>query len=172
MFIRLGLSESSEITGLECRFHVYNEEENVDMKELFGMPKCKLDQLEEKYSKLKKNDERKFKMVLLLFIEFVLLGNDKKKFVSNLPLSLLKDMDAFNSYSWGRLVFNKTLDNLRDCEPTKYRASGNYCLSGFPLAFQVCFWFSIYVPLVWLYLLFLLWFTSLVCLLFIHFPLV
>ncbi len=95
----------------------------------------------------------RLKITLLYFLEGVLLSADPKTNVSPLHLSMVDDLDMFNSYPWGTEVYDTTLDSLRGKDLVeKYRerlrkpphkqlpdVKETYTLYGFPFAFQVSF---------------------------------
>ena len=52
------------------------------------------------------------KIALLYFLEGVLLGADPKRNVSTFHMSMVDDLDMFNSYPWGTVVYDTTVDSL------------------------------------------------------------
>ena len=89
------------------------------------------------------------KIALLYFLEVVHLGADPKKNVLTFHMSMIDDLDMFNSYHWGTVVYNTTIDSLRGNDMVeKYREhlrkpphkqlpdiKETYTLNGFPFAF-------------------------------------
>ena len=53
------------------------------------------------------------KIALFYFLEGVLLGVDPKRNMLMFHMSMVDDLDMFNSYPWGFDLFDTTLDNLR-----------------------------------------------------------
>ena len=93
------------------------------------------------------------KIAFLYFLEGVLLGAEPKRNVSKFHMSIVHDLDMFNSYPWGTVVYDTTIDSLRGkdmaekyCErlrkpPHKHLSDvkETYTLYGFPFSFQVSF---------------------------------
>ena len=93
------------------------------------------------------------KIALLYFLEGVLLGADPKRNVSTFHMSVVDDLDMFNSYPWGTVVYDTTVDSLGGKDMAeKYRerlrkpphkqlpdVKETYTLYGFPFACQVSF---------------------------------
>ena len=52
------------------------------------------------------------KIALLYFLEGVLLGADPKRNVSMFHMSIVDDLDMVNSYPWGTVVYDTTVDSL------------------------------------------------------------
>ncbi|KAL5546516.1 hypothetical protein UlMin_006203 [Ulmus minor] len=91
------------------------------------------------------------KIALLYFLEGVLLGADPKRNVSMFHMSMVDDLDMFNSYPWGTVVYDTTVDSLGGKDMAeKYRerlrkpphkqlpdVKETYTLYGFPFAFQI-----------------------------------
>ena len=62
------------------------------------------------------------KIALLYFLEGVLLDADPKRNVSTFHMSMVDDLDMFNSYPWGTVVYDTTIDSLRGKDMAeKYR---------------------------------------------------
>ena len=53
------------------------------------------------------------KMALMLFANNILFGQDYKRQVTYWLMTLVKDIDAFNSFPWGHYVFKMTLHYIR-----------------------------------------------------------
>ena len=52
------------------------------------------------------------KIALFYFLEGVLLGADPKRNVSTFHMSVVDDLDMFNSYPWGTMVYDTTINSL------------------------------------------------------------
>ncbi|KAL5564622.1 hypothetical protein UlMin_027786 [Ulmus minor] len=52
------------------------------------------------------------KIALLYFLEGVLLGADPKRNVLTFHMGMVDDLDMFNSYPWGTVVYDTTVDSL------------------------------------------------------------
>ena len=88
------------------------------------------------------------KIALVYFLESTLLSSDPKKSVSQFHLSMVDDLETFNRFPWGSVVYPATLEQLqtRDLRAkyTNYkeqlkakRKKATYTLYGFPFAFMV-----------------------------------
>ena len=80
------------------------------------------------------------KLGLLYFLECGILGKDSEKFIDIEHLSMVDNLDYFNSYPWGITSYNMTIHSLHKAFRHRDGAtntSNTYSLSGFPLAFQV-----------------------------------
>ena len=53
------------------------------------------------------------KIALLYFLEGVLLGTDPKRNVSTFHMSMVDALHMFNSYPWGIMVYDTTIDSLQ-----------------------------------------------------------
>ncbi|KAL5548822.1 hypothetical protein UlMin_004053 [Ulmus minor] len=99
-----------------------------------------------------KPQEDMLKIVLVYFLESTLVSSDPKKSVSQFHLSMVDDLETFNRFPWGSVVYPATLEQLqtRDLR-AKYanykeqlEAKGKkatYTLYGFPFAFMVSIFF-------------------------------
>ena len=78
------------------------------------------------------------KMALVLFVERFLFGADYRKIVSPWLFSLAENMEQFNSFSWGKFVFQMTLHYLKNA-PSPRPGKDHICwhFYGFPIIFQV-----------------------------------
>ncbi|KAL5563080.1 hypothetical protein UlMin_032827 [Ulmus minor] len=64
----------------------------------------------------------RMKIALLYFLEGVILGADPKRNVSTFHMSMVDDLDMFNSYHWGTVVYDTTVDSLQGKDMAeKYR---------------------------------------------------
>ena len=61
-----------------------------------------------------KHREDPLKMALILFVERFLFGADYRKTVSPWLFTLAEDIEQFNSFSWGKFVFQITLYYLNN----------------------------------------------------------
>ncbi|XP_038685537.1 uncharacterized protein LOC119985333 [Tripterygium wilfordii] len=85
-----------------------------------------------------------YKLALVYFVEYVLLGRDVKLLIDVDFLNLVDYVDEFNKYPWGTLSYKKTIQSLTNClvgRSDKFKAKQNdfewYNLLGFPWAFQL-----------------------------------
>ena len=52
------------------------------------------------------------KIALIYFLEGLLLGADPNRNVSTFHMRIVDDLDMFNSYPWGTVVYDTTVDSL------------------------------------------------------------
>ncbi|CAA7035629.1 unnamed protein product [Microthlaspi erraticum] len=163
--IRFGLPEFAAITGLPCGPFEDEYEENdttstpegkVDSvwKEIVGDdPKTTIgdiaDLFKEEKTLLSMSDDRKFKLVLILIVDGVLVATHQYPKPTPKYVSMLADIQKFLQYPWGRESFISTLTTLRpeakgkkkNPDPVaKFRAQtrgGTMRLQGFPYALQL-----------------------------------
>ncbi|KAL5547938.1 hypothetical protein UlMin_003169 [Ulmus minor] len=172
---RFSVHEFAIVTGLVCTPKPFlGLEEKLKLKarirdEYFkGATQIKVDDIQKAFRSLcdkeeggkKKKAEKekdlgtdRVKIALLYFLEGVLLGADPKRNVSTFHMSMVDDLDMFNSYPWGTVVYDTTVDSLGGKDMAeKYRerlrkpphkqqsdVKETYTLYGFPFAFQVSF---------------------------------
>ncbi|CAL2240155.1 unnamed protein product [Prunus armeniaca] len=74
--------------------------------------------LEEAFVRCTEEDDV-YKLALVYFAELVVLGRDKHLNINLNYLTLVEDLDAFNRFPWGSVLFDKTQDSLFSA-PTKY----------------------------------------------------
>ena len=82
--------------------------------------------------------EDPLKMTLVLFVERFLFGANYRKTVSLWLFSLAEDMEQFNSFPWGKFVFQMTLHYLNNApshRPGKDTIRWHFY--GFPIILQV-----------------------------------
>ena len=53
------------------------------------------------------------KIALVYFLEFILLSLDPKKLVSQQYLEMVDDLETFNRFPWGSIVYIATLEQLQ-----------------------------------------------------------
>ena len=84
--------------------------------------------------------EDPLKMALVLFVERFLFGADYRKTVSPWLFSLVEDMEQFNSFPWGKFVYQMTLHYLNNAvtSPQPGKNHVKWHLYGFPIILQVC----------------------------------
>ncbi|KAL5580193.1 hypothetical protein UlMin_012635 [Ulmus minor] len=171
---RFSIDEFAIVTGLVCTSKPFLAlEEKVKLKDRIQDEyfKCttqiKVDDIQKAFRSLcdkeeggKKKAEKekdlttdRVKITLLYFLEGVLLSADPKRNVSTFHMSMVDDLDMFNSYPWGTVVYDTTVDSLRgkdmaekylEClrkPPHKQLpdVKETYTLYGFPFTFQVSF---------------------------------
>ena len=82
--------------------------------------------------------EDPLKMALVLFVERFLFGCDYRKIVSPWLFSLVENMEQFNSFPWGKFVFQMTLHYLNNApSPRPGRDHTRWHVYGFPIILQV-----------------------------------
>ncbi|KAL5539769.1 hypothetical protein UlMin_045147 [Ulmus minor] len=170
---RFSIPEFAIVTGLVCTSKPFlGLEEKLKLKacirdEYFkGATQIKVDDIQKAFRSLCDKDEGekkkkakkekdlatdRVKIALLYFLEGVLLGADPKRNVSTFHMSTVDDLDMFNSYPWGTVVYDTTVDSLGGKDlAEKYRerlrkpphkqlpdVKETYTLYGFPFAFQI-----------------------------------
>ena len=78
------------------------------------------------------------KMALVLFVKRFLFGADYRKIVSPWLFSLVENMEQFNSFSWGKFVFQMTLHYLKNApSPRSGKDHIRWHFYGFLIIFQV-----------------------------------
>ena len=148
--VRFSIAEFALVTSLNCG---YGEEPKDDAPfekavfDFFGVSKMKMSEFEVQFRVAmasEKSSTRKLKFVLLMLVEGVLFGKEPKNYIHGWVVDLVGDIDRFLVFPWGRLCYERTNEFLnRAIERKLQRDEGNsnarpaYCLSGFPLAFQV-----------------------------------
>ncbi|KAL5541745.1 hypothetical protein UlMin_009455 [Ulmus minor] len=101
-----------------------------------------------------KPQEDRLKIALVYFLESTLLSSDPKKSVSQFHLSMVDDLETFNRFPWGSVVYPATLEQLqtRDLrakyanykEQLKVKGKkATYTLYGFPFTFMVSKFFFV-----------------------------
>ena len=94
------------------------------------------------------------KIALVYFLESTQLSSDPKKSVCQLYLSMVDDLETFNRFPWGSVVYLATLEQLQTQDlRAKYanykeqlEAKGKkatYTLYRFPFTFMVCIFFKL-----------------------------
>ena len=53
------------------------------------------------------------KLAMLYFLEFTLLSSYPKKFVCQEYMSMVDNLEIFNTYPWGSIVYPATLEQLQ-----------------------------------------------------------
>ena len=82
--------------------------------------------------------EDPLKMALVLFVERFLFGADYRKIVSPWLFSLVENMEQFNSFPWGKFVFQMTLHYLKNApSPRPGKDTTRWHFYGFPIILQV-----------------------------------
>ncbi|KAL5573722.1 hypothetical protein UlMin_023319 [Ulmus minor] len=171
---RFFIHEFAIVTGLVCTSKPFLAlEERVKLKDRIrdeyfkGTTQIKVDDIQKAFRSLcdkeeggKKKAEKekdlttdRVKIALLYFMKGVLLRADPKRNVSTFHMNMVDDLDMFNSYPWGTVVYDTTVDSLRGKDMAeKYRerlrkpphkqlsdVKETYTLYSFPFAFQVSF---------------------------------
>ena len=90
------------------------------------------------------------KIALLFFLELTILSSNPKKIVSQEYMSMVDDLETFNSYPWGTVSSGITIEQLwskdfrakydhfleHQCQTGKEKQE-TYTLYGFPFGFMV-----------------------------------
>ena len=147
--MRFSMKEFALVIGMNCN-DVERSDDNRDkqaIRDVFGVDKMTVGDLLVRYNVAKMsetNPMKRFKLALLVLIEDVLLGGDKKRKVRGWVVRLLQDVDDFLNYPWGRIVYEATHGSLIGAIENRIALGvkgdherNNYNLHGFPLAFQV-----------------------------------
>ena len=114
---KFGLKEFALVTGLNCS--PYPEEtkktkkmlaDEINKKFFSGSKSVKGKEITMIFSgSIEASDEEKVKLAKLFLLECVLFAKQKAGIdMTHIPMA--NDDDAFDSYSWGRLVFEHTID--------------------------------------------------------------
>ena len=74
------------------------------------------------------------KLENLYLLEAVLLSIGMNKYIDMEQFSLAENLDSFNFYPWGRLVFDRTINSLKLSLDTIKTSTVPYQLVGFSLA--------------------------------------
>ncbi|XP_060669821.1 uncharacterized protein LOC107434762 isoform X2 [Ziziphus jujuba] len=81
------------------------------------------------------------RIALLYFLVHGVLGMDPRVQINRKFIDLVADIEVFNSYPWGILSYNETINSFHNAFQHRGRAvknkSQSYDLKGFPLAFQL-----------------------------------
>ncbi|XP_038713389.1 uncharacterized protein LOC120007258 [Tripterygium wilfordii] len=105
------------------------------------------------------NEDDVVKLALVYFVEFVLLGRERSRNISDVAyLQLVENLDKFNKYPWGSVSYARTSKSLagamkgrvqkflkKTIKPTKTQKE-QYSLYGFPLTLQI--WSYEAIPLI------------------------
>ena len=87
------------------------------------------------------SDEDAVRVGLILVLDLVFLGRQKDYVLEHWSLQLVENLDAWNQYPWGSLIWRKTFKQLHDALLSRKIANKDckkYSLSGFIYAFKVC----------------------------------
>lgn len=79
---------------------------------------------------------------LLIVLDLVFLGRQKDYVLQDWCLQLVEDLDSWNAYPWGSLLWRKTFEQLQDAYLKRKKDNKEckkYTLSGFIYAFKVRF---------------------------------
>ena len=88
------------------------------------------------------SDEDAVRVGLFLVLDLVFLGRQKDNGAQHWCLQLVDNLDAWNRYPWGSLIWRKTflqLHNARKKRKDSNKERNRYTLSGFIYAFKVRF---------------------------------
>ena len=146
--MRFGLKEFKLITGLNCEsesvlYRNKNKGYKTAMDKFFGCPSLSIQDLYERFREYRPLDRYKQMMAILLIVEGVLLGGDKKRLVNPKHVKLMENMDVFWQYPWGRVAYmelhNALTTSLSKRMKTAKTSESNrrvpYSLQGMPIVF-------------------------------------
>ena len=112
--LRFSMKEFALITGLNCGSFPIESSGTTRKKDLQVMekffggpagPKTTVQDLYERFKEYRVLDNYKLKLALLLIVEGIFLGGDKKRLVKVEHVKLLDNMDKFWDYPWGRVAY-------------------------------------------------------------------
>ncbi|KAL5545138.1 hypothetical protein UlMin_008922 [Ulmus minor] len=116
---RFSVYEFAVVTGLRCSELLVNLRLEACQSHLrdnyFKTNSIKISDLLNKIQKWPrgKPQEDRLKIALVYFLESTLLSSDPKKSVSQHYLSMVDDLDTFNKFPWGSIVYPATLEQLQ-----------------------------------------------------------
>ncbi|CAA0823784.1 Unknown protein [Striga hermonthica] len=142
---RFGLQEFSLVSGLKIVDDVSYEVPKISssLLDLFKEKKGKImkkDLLEQFDGLVQKEDaDLKYKLRLLIVLEYVVLSNECRTLVDERWFHLIEDLEQFNNYPWGNLSYEYTvkLFKRKTLGINKKTNALKYSLHGFPLAIMV-----------------------------------
>jgi len=147
---RFSMKEFSLITGLNCGEGRVQPRrgEKAAMTNFFNKSTMSVNELFERFIHYVPYDFHKLQMAMLLIVEGILLGGDKKRLVNPLHVKLLERTETFYEYPWGRLAYLELHKSLTTSLSKRMETSNiakqvssdrriPYSLQGLPLVFQV-----------------------------------
>lgn len=156
--LRFSIKEFAMITGLNCgplplqtEGNYNKRRDNQALEKFFGGSaghKSSVQDLYERFKEHRMLDNYRLKLALLLIVEGVFLGGDKKRLVNVAHVRLLEDMDNFWNYPWGRVAYKelhrsltKSLARRMETVDVAMQISDAkripYTIQGMPVVFQV-----------------------------------
>lgn len=148
--VRFSMKEFKLITGLNCGSDavIYGKKQKGCKKamiDFFGKPSVTIQDLFDEFKNHREVDYKKVMLALLIIVEGILLGGDKKRQVNPHHVKLLENMDSFCAYPWGRVAYmelhNALTTSLSRRMQTATSSESNrrvpYSLQGMPVVFQV-----------------------------------
>lgn len=114
--ITFGLDEFRTVTGLNTVSDLIIEPTIGFRKQyLNDSVSITLEDLEGRFDAIKEDDDDLFvvKLALLLFVESVLLGKEKKVQIEHDLVLLIDDLERFNEFDFGKLVYSSMIEKLR-----------------------------------------------------------
>ena len=151
--LRFSIQEFGIITGLNCGElpDVDSRGDSLVSRRFFGTPSGPKTTVQDLYNRFKEHrvlDNYKMKLAVLLIVEGIILGGDKKRLVRPEHVRLLENMDRFWEYPWGRVAYEELHKSLttsldrRMLTVEKARALSKqpripYSIQGMPIVFQV-----------------------------------
>ena len=157
--VRFAKEEYGLITGLNFgefegdEFTLKDELPHRLLHKYFGSAdRIKLEQFQVVYHNLLNedaDDDDVVKLSLIYFLEFVLLGRDKRRLIHPFYMQLVDQLELFNTYPWGVVSYAYTYESLKKAlvgrsagftkrkDSKEFHRRETYNLLGFPYAFQV-----------------------------------
>ena len=162
--IRFSLHEFNLVTGLNCGpFMSIDEYKNLSSKRLLDEHFNSVEDVSKSLVQsvflncTSSNDEDVVKLALLYLLEILLLGKESKNKVDKSHLAMVDNLELFNAYPWGKIVFDMTIKSLstvmidrvkkfqKKKENNLNHIFESYALIGFPYAFQVFFFYYSFI---------------------------
>ena len=117
-------------------------DEHVKLIDIFQL-------IEDEEAFIKLSDEDAIRVCLLLTLDVIFMGKDLGSIIDDIFLRMVEDLDEWNSFPWGELVWRQLYDSIRNVSsnhiPGYRKITGNiesddlptYSLKGFVAAFKV-----------------------------------
>ncbi|XP_019259517.1 PREDICTED: uncharacterized protein LOC109237646 [Nicotiana attenuata] len=140
--LRFGLAEFCIITGLKCNGDPDKDYESVQSSRLMELYFPSMSKVSKKLltdcflKKMWKSDEDALKIAVLYFIHSFLFSITNDDLITKNDFLLVESGD-FETFPWGKVVFNATLESMKDKVRSKREM---YRYGGLPLAFQCWFY--------------------------------
>ena len=153
--VMFSITDLALITGLKCHGELHQKQLNVTGTSSTGESSVELMYFKEQKN-LKRdaiklifqsmnpdNDEIAVKVALLFFVSNLVLANNSNVYLDSFYLHLVEDLDRFNNYPWGRVLWDdmtRCLRHAAESEAIKSKAgitrSGTINVFGWQLPLQ------------------------------------